>query len=73
MGTRDKPDAGACDHPEKPAKRIRIVRGQEPREELDTIIHECLHATDWHKDEAWVTEVSTDIAAVLWKLGWRKQ
>ena len=58
--------------PVAPGKFIRIRRGQKPLDELDTIIHECLHATDWHKDESWVTEVSADIAAVLWKLGYRK-
>lgn len=72
LGPKSQPFAGDCSHPDAPAKRIRIVRGQEPREELDTVIHECLHAVDWHRDEEWVHQVATDIAAVLWKLGYRK-
>jgi hypothetical protein len=64
---------GECDDPNAIRRRIRIKMGLAPKEELDTLIHELLHASDWHKDEAWVEQVATDIAEVLWKLGWRKE
>ena len=46
------------------------LRGQR---ELDTIIHEAMHAGDWHKTEEWVDQFSTDLAKLLWKLGYRKE
>lgn len=64
---------GDCDHPDTPNKAIRVTTGLTPKRELSVTMHECLHATDWHKDEAWVAEVCDDIADVLIKLGWRKQ
>ena len=72
LGNGGKGHDGTCDHPEKPGKRIRIRRGQHEFEELDTVIHECLHAADWHKDEQWVAEFASDLTEVLKKLGWRK-
>ena len=39
--------------------------------ELDTVIHEALHACT-ELDECAVEESATDIARLLWRLGWRK-
>jgi hypothetical protein len=39
--------------------------------ELDTIIHESLHACCWDLDEEAVHESARDIARILWRLGWR--
>lgn len=65
---------GDCDSPDTKGKRIRISKSLPPREELEVIIHECLHAADWHKDEdSWVAPVADDIARLLWRLGWRKE
>jgi len=67
-------DDGDCDAPETPNKTIRIKQGLDPKDELETLIHEMLHATDWHKDEKdWIEPVARDIARVLWRLGYRKQ
>jgi hypothetical protein len=63
---------GDCDPPDKPNKVIRVLKGQEHQEELRALIHECLHACGWWADEEWVDLTSTDIAKVLWRLGWRK-
>jgi len=60
-----------CDDPTTKNKQIRIANNLSPVEQMDAVIHECLHASDWFKDEKWVDEVSTDIARLLWKLGWR--
>lgn len=43
-----------------------------PKTMLRVLLHELLHASDWTKDEEWVDEVSTDIANILWRLGYRK-
>jgi hypothetical protein len=40
-------------------------------EELDTIIHEALHACT-ELNETCVDESATSIAILLWRLGWRK-
>ena len=40
---------------------------------LDTLIHEGLHAALPHLMEHDVTRAATDIARVLWRLGYRSQ
>lgn len=64
---------GDCSPPDEPGRVIRIARGQSPESELDTIIHEILHAAHWDLNEEAVEETAEDIARVLWKLGYRKQ
>lgn len=66
-------DFGDCSDPAEPGRVIRIRKGLCEKTELETILHEALHAADWHRSEEFVDEVSTDIARVLWRLGWRKQ
>lgn len=66
---------GLCDPPSTKSKRIRIayrLRRNESRL-LAVLIHECLHAADWDKDEEWVSDVSEDIARILQKQGFRLQ
>ena len=41
--------------------------------DLDTIIHESLHACIWDLDEEAVHESAKDIARILWRLGWRSE
>ena len=63
---------GFAEDPKTPNKRIVIRPRLSGERELDVIIHELLHAADWHKDEGWVSQVGSDIARVLWRLGYRK-
>lgn len=63
---------GICDAPDTEGKRIRIRRSLRGRRELDTLIHEMLHAAMWDLDESAVHDTAHDIAAVLWRLGYRK-
>lgn len=70
---KQMPDRGACDNPTKKGKKICILKGMKPKEELEVVIHECLHAAEWNMDEEWVDTAGTDIANVLWRLGWRKK
>lgn len=66
-------DFGLCDPPTDEAKRIRIKHNHKSDlEELDSTIHECMHAAQWWLDEEYVRRFSEDFAAVLWRLGWRK-
>lgn len=67
-----KKNWGDCDAPTAPRKAIRVIRGLQGKKELDTLIHEMLHACDWEKSEKWVSNTATDIARVLYSLGYRK-
>lgn len=52
---------------------IQIEEGQSQVQELDTVIHEVLHASLPPIDETYVAETATDIARILMRLGWQKQ
>ena len=51
---------------------LRIPLDGDDEVSLDTCIHECLHASARLLDEDFVTDCATDIARLLWRLGWRK-
>ena len=64
---------GECDPPDKRGKEIRISKHiKDGKLEFDTTVHELLHAADWYKSEAWVDRTASEIATVLWNLGYRK-
>lgn len=63
---------GQCDAPSVRSKQIRIARRCRGQHRLDVILHELLHAAAFHQfDEQWVDELATDMARVLWRLGYR--
>lgn len=53
-------------------KEIMIANGQSEFDELDTIIHEIVHAGCPFLIEDFVKEFSTDLANIMWQLGYRK-
>lgn len=65
---------GRCDSPASTAKEIRLRPGlkKHPRQLLETLLHECLHAADWSKSEDWTEDVSADLARILWRFGYRR-
>ena len=63
---------GLCDPPDTPSKRIRISHTLKGERQLDATIHELLHASHWDLDEVAINDTATDIARILWKLGYRK-
>ena len=65
------PELGYCTHPEF-GKELAIPLDGDTESELDTIIHECIHACHWDMAEEAVDETAASIAHVLWRLGWRK-
>ena len=69
---RDKGERGACEAPDVPGREIDFPIHGGTRKDLDTIVHELLHAAMWDIDEEAVYETATDIAKVLWRCGWRK-
>ena len=65
---------GSCDQPTsgKPTLYAPQDTGR-PLLELDLLIHESLHGCNWHASEARVNTTSTDIARLLWRVGYRRQ
>jgi hypothetical protein len=64
---------GTCDSRETKGKKIRVRPSLRGQTELDTIIHELLHASAWDVlDESFVDQTATDIARALYKIGYRK-
>jgi len=67
-----KDQAGDCDSPDTRRKRIRVLATLSDRDRLRVLIHEMLHAAAWHQfSEEFVDGLSTDLAAALWRCGWR--
>ena len=65
---------GDCDSPETPNKQIRIGKYLDSDDALRVIIHEVLHGANWHTySEEYVDELSTDIARILIRLGYKKE
>lgn len=64
---------GYCDPPTQPNKQIQIDSRLKAQRLLTVTLHECLHAADWHKDEAWVEQVAEDLGRTLWRMGYRRE
>jgi len=78
----DEPYYGWCDFPgiplkgEYPAIRITdgLPYGNQKRAKLGLIslLHECLHAENYHTRENTVERISVEIGNLLWRLGYRR-
>lgn len=66
-------DIGHCDPPTARDRVIKIAPKLRGRMELDVALHEFLHAAYWDLDENAVEAAAEDIAAALWKMGYRKK
>ena len=66
-------DWGYCTDRTQKGRHIAIDEKATGRMELDVTIHELLHAAYPDLNEQAVTEAATDIASVLWRLGYRRQ
>ena len=60
---------GVCDYGKR---EIRIAKGQPTEVELDTIVHELLHAALPDLDEPAIAETAEALATALVKLGFVK-
>jgi hypothetical protein len=63
----------SCDSPDHTRRSITIRTGLTPQRELDVLIHEMLHGAYWDLSEEAIAETATDIAAVLFAMGYRKR
>ncbi len=57
-------------HAKTPTLMIAAKPGT--RDELETCIHEALHAENWAAKEATVHRVGAEIGDFLWRLGFRR-
>lgn len=64
---------GLCDQYSGVSKEITVMVEQFTRVELETLIHEGLHAGNWVASEGSVTQAAKDIARLLWRLGYRRK
>jgi len=51
---------------------IAVEKGLKGKIELDTHIHEMLHACAEIANEEWVNTTAKEIATALWEIGYRK-
>jgi hypothetical protein len=58
---------GDCDPPDGRRKQIRFLKRLRGQHLLEILIHECLHAADWSKDEQWIEQVAADIARAAFR------
>ena len=66
--------AGLCDPPEVKKPEIVIHDDLDEYEELETLIHEALHALQFLLfSEKWVRRAAKQLATLLWRQGWRKK
>lgn len=68
-------DWGRCDYEHR---ELLIARKQSERDELDTTVHEAIHAeipvdSICAMDEAATARLAGVVSEVLWLMGWRKQ
>lgn len=52
-------------------RAIEIFTPLDTQNGLITLIHECLHAGNWHASEDVVDRTSKDIGRLMWRLGYR--
>jgi len=62
---------GDCSDPNSPNKTIRVDHRLQGKDRLDTLLHEALHAADWHRDEDSVARFAEDFATIAYRLGFR--
>ena len=65
---------GCCDqyHISEKDREIAILAAPFTKEELITIVHESLHASNWAATEEVVDRVSTEVGSLLWRLNYRR-
>ena len=64
---------GDCDSPDTKNKQIRVSKKLSPKRELEVLIHEAIHAELFLLDEDTVSRSAEDLAALLWRLGYRRK
>jgi hypothetical protein len=61
-----------CSAPSDAKREIRVRQVLRGRARLETVIHEALHAQTWTRSEDDVRRSARELAALLWRLGYRE-
>lgn len=61
-----------CSAPDQTPREIRVRQTLRGKARLETIIHEALHAQTWDRTEADVARSARELAALLWRCGYRE-
>ena len=69
----DGEEAGYCEPPCRKGKRIVVHDTLCEEETLRVVCHEVMHAAYWDLDEEAIDTATTDLARIVWKLGYRRQ
>ncbi len=64
---------GFCDQYSRNGRNIVIMAKPCTCNELETLIHEGLHACNWATSEDNIQQSSEDISRFLWRLGYRRK
>jgi hypothetical protein len=58
---------GSCDDPNKKGKQIKICRTllRDTPERTKVLLHEIMHASNWHLDETSIRQIASDMARIL--------
>ena len=67
-----EPNTGLTDSPGTKDKSMRVATELEGEERFEIILHELMHAGNWHLDEEFVREFCEDAARIFWRLGYRQ-
>lgn len=68
-----EPLDGLCDYPRSgSAPTIRTMTPLGSQLELESLIHESMHACNWAATEEVVTRSAHEITRLLWRLGYRR-
>jgi len=73
MTRRMKDFDGLCDHPATPHPEIWIHSNLKGEPMLNALLHECLHAAFPDVIEETIDIVGSDLAMILWELGYRNE
>ena len=66
-------NGGICQGPHIKRREMLVPMTGNSQHDLDTVLHEGLHACFWDIDEEGIHESAADLARLLWRLGWRKE
>jgi hypothetical protein len=61
-----------CSSPESSKREIRVRQVLRGKARMETVIHEALHAQTWDRTEADVARSARELAALLWRCGYRE-
>ena len=68
-----KTHRGDCSRPDSKRPEIRIKAGMSQAETLEVICHEFLHAAFWCLAEESIDESAASLAALLRKMGYKRE